>query len=152
MNSNSELAKSIVNNIEDKYSNLEDPEYLSNNSDVIFEYFSDNIRSIEIKGEGHVITFTTVNRGAGCAIFKAITGKKVDEYIDANDEDIKNLLGFTIGVGLKKSSNSNDYNIHDASINFIMRSSNNCINDVGHEDIINCLDIITKKAISILQS
>lgn len=132
-----------------QYTNLKDPEYLSNNSDVIFEYFSDNVRKIEME-EVAVVIFTTVNRNAGCAIFEALTNKKVHDYIA--DKDIGDLLGFTIGVGFKKSLDSNDYNIHDASINFIMKDSNNCIHDVDHEDIINCLDIITKKAISILQS
>lgn len=153
MNSNSELVKSLYsNNIVGKYAKLKDTTYLSNNIDCpIFEYFSDfeKMESEDTVG----VYFTTNNRVAGCAIFEALTSKEASDCIN-DDEENEGMIftGFTIGIEFEKPLDPDNYSIYCATIAFTMEDEDGLYYNVDHQDIDNCLNVIVKKAISILQS
>ena len=151
MNSNYELVKSLCsNNIVGKYAKLKDTTYLSNNINCpIFKYFSDFEK---MESENTVgVYFSTNNRVAGCAIFEALTNKEAFECINDEDDEGMIFTGFTIGIEFEKPLDPDNYSIYCATIAFTMKDEDGFY-DKDLQDIDNCLNVITKKAISILQS
>ena len=149
------LIKNIANNIGSReYIKLKDPAHLSRG--LIFSYFefqdflltnSETMNTSDNIVEG--VYFTTDNRAAGCAIFKALTNKEADTCIQAIDDDDKkaSFVGFTIAIEMEKTAapDARSTQLRCATIAFTMEDDDNGLYDILHEDIKNCIDILVEE-------
>lgn len=157
MNSNDfTLMKNIANNVgKREYIDLKDPTHLSGElgKSLIFNYFTDSETMSTSDDTVEGVYFTTDNRAAGCAIFKALTNKEADECIRAIDDDDQNasFVGFTIAIEMKKPANPDERStqLRCATIAFTMEDEDG-LHDILHEDIDNCIDILVEETETIL--
>ena len=158
MNSNDfTLMKNIANNVgKREYIDLKDPAHLSGElgRSLIFNYFTDSETMSTSDNTIEGVYFTTDNRAAGCAIFKALTNKEADECIKAIDDDDKDssFVGFTIAIEMEKAANPDERStqLRCATIAFTMEDDDNGLHDILHENIDNCIDILVEETETIL--
>mgnify|MGYP001044902596 CR=1 FL=1 len=150
------LIRNIAHNIGSReHIKLKDPAHLSdeNGKSLIFNYFTDSETMDTADNAIEGVYFTTDNRAAGCAIFKALTNKEADTCIQAIDDDDRkaSFVGFTIAIEMEKPANPDERStqLRCATIAFTMEDEDG-MHDILHEDIDNCIDILVEATETIL--